>query len=225
MNKQQIGNMLTKNKRLIILFSLSLFSCNTEKDKEYISKVKIFDFLKKEKLLVEIEQIKLSINDSINVWKKQKIEGYNYAPFVFEKIDTLICLNKNRNKFIGAKIRKINITSTFDGITYFYGVKINNKWCFFDGPSMVIPRKNNNTPNSFEELSEVSYQNIFKYYLFKNERGELQINEHFFDDLTSNAWSVEDVRHWDNERWNKRYLEIVKENRAKIDTNDYSKMK
>jgi hypothetical protein len=159
------------------------------------------------------------------VWKKEKVERYNMAPYVKMKIDTLICLNKKRDKLITCQLSSPKTVHPFDGIMFFYGVKINEKWYFFDGPGLVIGRKDEKIPNTFTQLSSMAYQEVFSGYLKRNKEGKLEINDDFFADLTSGAWYRDTPYPHNKETWDKRYLEIVSENRSRIDTNDYSKMK
>jgi hypothetical protein len=214
-----------KKDKFIWIFFIFILGCTNPKVNE-ISRSELKEFIILTLNQNEIKQIYQNINDSINNWKSLKIENYNFDSTVKIMIDSTICMNIDKTKFITAKLKNTLDSHPFDGISYFYGVKIKDKWYFFDGDYMIIPRKNNKIPNTFQELSEMAYQNIFKGYLIRNEEGKLEINEHFFDDFTSIAWSSKTgVRPWDKESWDNLYLDIVARNRAKIDTNDYSKMK
>ncbi len=206
-----------------LLLALLIFIGGCKPSPKYITKEEVYKvaFSNPE----EVEQIRTAIYDSMAVWKKEKVERYNMAPYVKMKIDTLICFNKERDKFITCKLNSIKSTHSLDDISYFYGVKINRQWYFFGGPTFSIARKDKRKPPSFEQLSNMAYQEVFSGYLKKNKEGQLEINDDFFADLTSGAWYRGTPYPHDKETWDKRYLEIVSENRSKIDTNDYSKMK
>jgi|GEM_PF-6439569 len=208
-----------------LLLTLLIFICGCKPSLESITKEEVYKvaFNNPE----EVEQIRTAIYDSIAVWKKEKVERYNMAPYVKMKIDTLICFNKKRDKFITCKLNSIKSTHSLDDISYFYGVKINRQWYFFGGPTFSIARKDKRKPPSFELLSREAYREVFQYYLKRSETGEIEIDETFFEDLTSGAWYRGNGKPepYNKETWDKRYLEIVSENRSKIDTNDYSKMR
>jgi hypothetical protein len=68
-----------------------------------------------------------------------------------------------------------------DDIQYLYGEKIDDKWYFFTGPTLSVPRsmiKNHDVhkPLSFEQLHQIALKEIYSGYL--TQKGE--INEDWF---------------------------------------------
>ncbi len=161
------------------------------------------------------------INDSINNWKKQKLEWYDEDSTKSQyQIDSLLCFNAQGDKMITTRMaRGLEDNSTMDAVLYYYGVKIERKWYFFSGPIMHVPRKyyqkDIHTPLSFEKLKLIATSNMYSGYLKKNLWGKWEINEGFFSDLTSQAWCSDCVT---QEDWNKRYLSIIRRKWSKKET-------
>lgn len=217
---------------LLILYLLS-FSCENKQKKE--KKIKDFgQYIRISENIIGKREYTLVYNialDSINSWINNKIGSWQYEKIGYSiEIDSLLCFNKERDKLVTALLAKtLDKNYSVDGVHFFYGVKIKDKWCFFKGPSISIPRngyqKDIHTPLSFSKLHTIAIEELFSGYLKIDEKGQWQVNDEFFSDLTSGAWYKDGYEPKNQEEWDKRYLEIVKENRVKIDTNDYSKMK
>jgi len=133
----------------------------------------------------EYKKVYKNIYDTINVWSNcnPPLLRITSEPW---KIDSLLCFNTSGDKMVTAfQYQNINIPTDHDGLLYFYGVKIKEEWYFFSGPSVHLPReyyqKDLHTPLSFEKLHEIAMKEIFGGYLKKNELGEWEINERFFD--------------------------------------------
>jgi len=109
-------------------------------------------------------------NDSLNFWIKNKIHN----PY---QLDSLICFNRNNDKLVGALLSE-------DGIKFFYGVKIKNRWYFFDGATIVLLKEfypNDAWPLSYNKLHEIAMKEVFSGYLIKDEKGNWVINDKFFE--------------------------------------------
>jgi len=111
------------------------------------------------------------IIDSMKNWSTNKLYAYRITNESWN-IDSLLCFNKQRNKFITALKYRITSTSTdHDGIIFFYGVKIRGEWYFFTGASIHLPReyyqKDTNTPLSFAKLHEIAMKEVFGGYLIE----------------------------------------------------------
>jgi hypothetical protein len=218
--------LIKKNKFFLFgLFLFALYSCQNN-TKNQISKPDLIKFLNNTYGEFELHRMYKLINDSINVWRQMKLEGYNYYPCVNVKLDPLICFNKEKNKLLAIKLRQTNCENPYDGYTYFYGVKVKDMWLFFDDEYQGIAKINNNTPATFEQLSKIAFDDVFQYYLKRNEKGELEIDESIFSSLTDNGWAEGDegIMPKTKEEWDQRYIREAAERRARIDTNDYSKM-
>lgn len=76
--------------------------------KKIVTKSEVIQFLKHHVGQKDIDKTYELISDSINTWRKMKVEGFNYAPCVKDVADSIICFNKNKDKFLAAKLRQIN---------------------------------------------------------------------------------------------------------------------
>ena len=121
-------------------------------------------------------------NDTLNNWKNNKLEtqesfwSFNY------KLDSLLCFNKTKNRMVGCLLIQCDKpTCLQEDLHFFYGAKINEKWFFFKGADVTLPRNmyqdNLHTPLSFAKLHEIALKEIYSGYLTKD--GE--INEAWFD--------------------------------------------
>jgi hypothetical protein len=169
----------------------------------------------------EYWEIYNKVNDSIDNWRINNLGLYKY--FSKEKglnfkVDSILCYNKERNKFITSIFSQCLSDCVSDDIWYFYGVKIRGIWYFFGGATLVLPREyyqeDIHTPLSFEKLKQIATWNIYRRYLKKNTQGEWVINERFFSDLTSGAWCSDCVT---QEQWDSAYIRQVNRNWSKRD--------
>lgn len=212
------------NKKFIFLIiGLILIGCNSKKERE----IKEFN-------LIEIEEIRnISLQksqnvfgkddywnvyskmvDSVNLWIKEDLVNYEHFNRIGDFcIDSVFCVNKKGNKLIAIIINRSLVSgSTLDCIDYQYGVKIDNQWFFFNGPRLVLPREyyqdDIHTPLSFEKLKQIAAKEIYQSYLIKNSNGEWEINDAFFNDLTSGAWcsNCSTQIQWDSAYMNQVYL-------------------
>jgi hypothetical protein len=116
------------------------------------------------------------------------------------KLDSLVCFNVTNDKCIMAFMVQYG-KDVSNGINYYYGVKINEKWFFFRGPHIYIPNSKKALP--FPTLHEIAMQEVFSGYLKKKDKGfwgnlkqeeEWEINEEFFDQLDYNKWGFFDKK-------------------------------
>lgn len=122
-------------------------------------------------------------NDSLKLWVLNKLGMYTFEKGKFEyQLDSLLCLNNNADRLISCILEKIIVNgSDSDGLIFFYGEKINDKWYFFKGASIVVQRaivKNSeiNKPLSYQQLHQIALKEVYSGYLTNN--GE--INEEWF---------------------------------------------
>jgi hypothetical protein len=161
------------------------------------------------------------LNDSIQVWEDNKLRGHDVD---YEKtalrfvIDSVLCFNKKGNKMITCRLLSGNGRENkdgMDGIAYYFGIKIKDKWYFSGGPTMYIPRSNYqkdiHKPLSLDLLKQIATDRIYRRYLTRKFSGEREINDHFFEDLeirdaynypftTQKAWEESWIR-LSSERW------------------------
>jgi len=174
---------------LILLCSVFFFGCadkskNTQEEWLLFKKHSIQ--LASHKLYERVYQ---AANDSIEKWLFNDLSGYAYWKGNDWRLDSLLCFSNCVNKCIMTLMVRDTLykPANSDGISYFYGVKIRNVWYFFTGAHMVVPRrfyqKDIHTPLSFEKLKEIATTNIYCGYLKKNQQGEWEINERFFDQV------------------------------------------
>ena len=228
--------MLHKNKFIpfcVFIQILYLCSCSSREENREIEKISFLkienEILKKTEYNFRKKIIK-TINDSLTYWAKNKVQKYRFDSTLVEYlVDSTICINNKKDKIISSVIgRALKSNNKLDGITYFYGVKIMGNWYFFDGPIIQIPRneKELGRPTSFEKLHEIALEEIFSGYLKQNKlTGKWEIDEAFFNDLTSGAWYKDGYKPKNQEEWNKRYLEIVADNWKHIDTTNYERLR
>ena len=175
---------LKKEIKIIVfgIITLCLYSCSTNTTSENIKE----QYLNKSQNVVGKEnyfKIYQLLTDSLNSWKINKI---GYHKFCGESkncfIDTLMCFNKDGNKFIGAKLmQQLLKDGVADDIDFLLGTKIENKWYFLQGANVFIPRemfKNHpvNQPLSYQQLHEMALKNVYKGYL----NADGTINESWF---------------------------------------------
>ena len=133
---------------------------------------------------------------------------------------------QTKNKLITSILFKCDVPNCVqENIWYFYGVSIKGKWYFFSGPTMVLPRPSNslNVVPSFENLHEIAMKQIYRGYLKPKGflgLGDYEINEGFFQDLTSVAW-YPGAAPKNQPEWDAIYLKIVQDNWSKQDTTVY----
>ena len=223
--------MLYLGSRIIVIFLIfALFFTGCNKYKTYdtveINKLRV-NIQNKSKFVVGSSQYELlyaDFNDSINDWINnhiQYIEGYNINREWL--LDSVICINGNGSKLIASVLkRSLYDGSNTDFIDYFYGVKIDETWYFFMGPHLVLPREfyqeDIYTPLSFEKLQQIATAHIYRGYLKKGKKGQWEINERFFQDITSVAWCTDCITQDD---WDQKYLSIVRKNWQQRDTTNY----
>ena len=186
--------MLHRDKLLAILLLFFLFSCSKKKDNTEV-------YLMFSKNIIggntEYKRVYISVTDTLINWKKHKLigtsESCSYSNF---HMDSLLCFNNEKNKMVSAILENECKQDLSDGIKIFYGVKIKDKWCFFSGAYIVLPReyyqKDIHTPLSLEKLHEIAMKEVFSGYLKKKDKGflgnifgkpEYEINDDFFNEI------------------------------------------
>lgn len=165
---------------------------------------------------VEYQRIYLSVVDTLNNWRTNGLFGTsvscNYSEF---QVDSLLCFNREKNKMVTCILESECKEDHGDGIHFLYGVKIIEKWYFFKGPYLFLPRgmyiskDKDNEPLSFTRLHEIAMKNIYNGYLKKDANGQWVIDDSFFLDLTSKAWCFKCTQ---QAEWDSAYLSFVKRN-------------
>jgi hypothetical protein len=204
---------------LIFYLTLLIISCKSKKE---VSRDMIYNISSTLMGKNEYYNLLKMAQDSLDLNIKKNSNKYYYLKKTSKRdLDNILCINKEKTKVILVEFC-IWLNSPFDDLNLIYGVKVKNKWYFIEGESVVIPRYNE---SSFENLKQQAMESIYKSYVFRNKNGDLEINDNFFSDFTSIAWkSKTGVRPWDKESWDQLYLDLIEENRLKIDTMDYSKL-
>jgi hypothetical protein len=161
------------------------------------------------------------INDSINVWKSNKLGYYKYYD-VSKKylVDSVMCINIFGNKLrTNILLKQLLKEGVQDDIKYFYGVKISGEWYFFAGETLVLPReyyqKDIHTPLSFEKLKQIATVNIYRRYLIKNKQSEWKVNEKFFENLSK--YDAYNRPFTTQDSYDESWLQLMKENWNKRD--------
>lgn len=189
--------MLNRDNFFKIIIIICFASCHNVKEKEINETTKFFKKTSESIITkYEYKNVYYLMNDSIRIWAKNNLVPYRIATEPF-KIDSLLCFNKARNKVITAlEYQYISELTDHDGIIFFYGLKIKDKWYFFNGASIHLPReyyqKDIHTPLSFEKLHEIAMNEVFNGYLKKKDKGfwnnlfgktDWEINDDFFKEI------------------------------------------
>ena len=219
LNLEKLDMSKRNNLYLIILVtSTFLLSCFENKNKEVseiVESKKMFEVSNRISNK-DYNRVYQEANDSVNYWIENNLSAYQTEKINKWKIDSLICFNEKVNKCIMALLKSNTYfkDQTADGITYFYGVKINQKWYFFKGPYLALPREPQlmQIPRTFPQLHAIAMKEVFSGYLKKNAKGpshggEWEINEAFFNDFTSGAW-YQGKRPDTQAEWDSVYLKV-----------------
>ncbi|MBP1640602.1 MAG: hypothetical protein H6Q17_2185 [Bacteroidetes bacterium] len=202
--------MLNRGKVLMLILIILLGSCHDSNENQY---KKLFQ-LKEYQISMQVNsketyfKIYHSIVDSISSWKKNGLYSWhNFEINTNSKIDSLLCFNKIGDKLVTSTLER-NKDNVIDGLTFLYGVKIREKWFFFEGAHIVLPRKNYtkdiHTPLPFAKLHEIAMKEVFSGYLIekkiKKDMGwwknifapeynySYEINDKWFDDHFKTSW-------------------------------------
>ncbi len=158
------------NLGLIAMIILS--SCTKNENKEKMNS--IYNFSYNHIDIKEYDFVSTLLNDTIARWTQNNLkfwEGERLNQSI--EIDSLKVFNMDRSRFVTAilarniKYKEVNA----DGITFLYGIKINNQWYFFTGAHIVLPRemyqKDIHAPLSFAKLHEIAMKEVFSGYLIE----------------------------------------------------------
>ena len=148
-------------------------------------------------------QVFHNLYDTLKIWEFNHIAGFksgncDYSSY---RVDSLMCFNNSKNKMITSLLESSCKQDKGDGIHFFYGVKINERWYFFRGAYIFLPRElyedNVSKPLSFEQLHEIAMKEVFSGYLIQKQKDagfwknnfspeyEYVINDKFFDQMES----------------------------------------
>lgn len=128
-----------------------------------------------------------AIGDTLLAWKRDTLA--NSKQYFFNenyKIDSLILFNEDTTRlFTNLLERNLKFPGTSsDYITQLAGAKINTKWYFFFGPSIVIDRASYQdsvyAPLSFAELSYLAREHLRKA-LYRDSDGLIKAHDDFFN--------------------------------------------
>ena len=203
----------------VMLLCFLFFSCN--KYKEYnlkeISDIRNNAISVSKSIIGEQEywQIYNQMNDSIETWVDNKLGNHAYwNSAINNSVDSVLCINLSQNKIITSLLlRCVKEECKSDQIQYFYGVKINEQWYFFSGPTMHLPRelyqKDIHTPLTFEKLRQIATNNIYREYLRKKGWDKWEINDNFFSTFKKDAYNYPFTT---QEAWEESWLQLCREN-------------
>jgi hypothetical protein len=175
-------------KSVIFLLSLGLLACTPE-DKSLERRKAYTEFAIHDVGTKDYLGVYSKLNDSVQTWAQNGLGYYRYLGYSKAYvIDSLLSFNTKKERVVGALLMKQLLTEGVqDDIWFMYGVRIKDHWYFYSGPTVVLPReyyqKDTHTPLSFEKLHEIAMKEIFSGFLKKDEEGEWQINDRFFDQV------------------------------------------
>ena len=121
--------------------------------------------------------------DSIFFWSTNNLGYYQYlGKSKNYNLDSLVCFSQNNDRLISCILMgNLLKEANSDGIDFFYGEKINNKWYFYSGPHIVCPRNMFkyhpiNQPLSYAQLHQIALKEVYGGYL----KSDGSINEAWF---------------------------------------------
>ena len=215
--------MLKRDKILILgsLFLVLIYGCKRVESSQQDIKTASVNIIGKD----VYEKIISKARDSLALWKQLRLENYIENKGETRSIlDTLLCFNSTGTKFISCLLGQVLIeNASMDGLVYFYGVNIEEKWHYFAGATVYISRgsyvKNIHTPLSFEKLHEIAIKNIYSGYLQKNTAGQWEIDDGFFERIANKNPNGKGYGPcFDCKTEDEYYLYLVKDNWTKRDT-------
>lgn len=151
-----------------------------------------FDTLQKEFLKNNFDKynyIYVAITDTLYKWKTDSLA--NSGPYFIEsihnsKLDSLIYFNSDSTRLFTYHLEQnvVYKNSSVDNLATLAGAKINNKWYFFFGPSIVIDRGSYQdsiyAPLTFDELSYLARQHM-QPALYQDSTGKVRVYDKWFD--------------------------------------------
>ena len=157
--------------------------------------------------------------DSLLLWNQYDLESYWIRYNQLYKLDSLLCFNSKKNRFIGSIHRYTNGTCPSDELLFILGEKINKQWYFFSGStSIVLPRKlyqkNETTPLSYQQLHQIALKEVYGGYLNKDGT----INEHWFISHFEGAGWVnwddtpEKIKSYTRKDYEQFHLKVIRNN-------------
>jgi hypothetical protein len=203
---QKTKEMLKQGTRILLVLLVLLISCKRELTKEeevQIEKERLEKACKKRAIYIayskkligekEYDAVYKKANDTIENWVVNNLKCYIFKPY---QLDSLLCFNSKKDNFFGALlIPCYEKKCVQDDIKFFYGVKIKEKWYFFRGSTLVLPREyyqdDIHKPLSFEKMKQIAIEEIFSGYLIEersvngSNKVKYKINEREFIDMES----------------------------------------
>lgn len=186
-----LNKKLIMKKIIILTFFTLIFSCKNNQTLDYEK------FSSELIGKIEYEKVHKNARDSINIWVNSNLGFYGGFKEYNRgyRLDPILCFDSEKNKLVGAILinHKVEENAAQDDIWFFYGAKIENKWYFFTGATIVLPRemyqKDVTKPLSFEKLHEIALKEVFSGYLKEKEKPfwvfwkpvEYEVNEAWFD--------------------------------------------
>jgi hypothetical protein len=168
--KELKGMLFHEGKKYLLYFSLMLcvFSCKENNAENFGMLNKRDAYLKVN--FFEYKDVFKFANDTLNKWITDSLDVSASIAFGDWELDSVIIFSNDKKIFKSTINIKIPYQeSVADENHEFSGRKIDGKWYFFFGSTLVLTREYYQdsiyTPMSFEELSFLAYKNQFKYYV------------------------------------------------------------
>jgi hypothetical protein len=109
-----------------------------------------------------------SANDSVATWIDAGLDYTGGLLFNEWEVDSCFVFNKDKTKAIGILLNQSVNDATIDDIVLFYCERRSSEWYFFEGETMIIPRKNyqadTSTPLSMNQLRQIARKHLLKGY-------------------------------------------------------------
>jgi len=189
--------MLNRKNKNIYLLLLSLlffcFSCSKQKN-ETLEKTKLYKSFSNKLVRSSVySNVYIASNDSLKSWIENKLSSHKQESCNTWKIDSLLCFNQEGTKCVMSLLIQQKEGLVSNAIDFFYGVKIQDSWYFFNGATCYPTPYNDKGILSFAQLHEIAMKEVFNGYLIKKKKDtgwwknifdpeyEYEINERWFD--------------------------------------------
>ncbi len=194
--------MFGQGKAYYYLLLVGISSCNLFEKKEEITSIEKIAVSQMTK--IDHDSLYNKITDTLTYWVASSLGSVEAEKIYSYKIDSLICLNTDKTRLICARHLYVNvINSNSDDLQFLFGERIMNKWYFFKGPSIVIPREmvpNHplNKPLNYQQLHQIALKEVYGGYL----KADGTINENYFtSQFEDSGWG-----NFDNQAYSLKYL-------------------
>jgi len=176
--------MLKKEIKIIIIISIFLTHCSTQKRLQQNLDLRYKDYIADK--FDSSKEIRNTIEDTLQTWISNRLDIAKSISFAKFQIDSLIIFNSDNKQLvttINTKVAQKNGTS--DDTQILSGRKINDNWYFIQGGTIVLPHNYYHDSlyanYTWDELGCLAYRNFLKGFLKFRDDGSYYVNENAFE--------------------------------------------